>query len=208
MDGRHAIVWSDETTEVCFQVATMIPSRESHRRGENKKRHIGNAFVLIVFNEDGACVQACVLVPAALGSAPSACSYPAAADANYRETLMSSQVNLVHIVIEPLDSGSYLVRRSSAQRKLPASPLPSRQVLTVARAGPRDVQAGGRPAAVWPAGAGHDAGTWQRAVRSAHLHLTPRRGACAGHLRGVSDDAGAGHRHSCHHDLSPAAQER
>ena len=49
---RFALMHVDELTRICFHVSTLIPNRDSYRRGEHKKRHIANDNVLIVFNEN------------------------------------------------------------------------------------------------------------------------------------------------------------
>ena len=50
-DGVFGLVWSDATLEVALHVATMIPNLERHRTFMNKKRHIGNDLVWIVYTE-------------------------------------------------------------------------------------------------------------------------------------------------------------
>ncbi|XP_043199620.1 tuberin-like [Amphibalanus amphitrite] len=50
-DGRFAIMWEDDLMQVLFHVATMMPTVDE--RCNNKKMHIGNDFVLIVYNESG-----------------------------------------------------------------------------------------------------------------------------------------------------------
>ncbi|KAK3684651.1 Tuberous sclerosis 2-like protein, partial [Vermiconidia calcicola] len=54
-DGEHAIVWNNEITELVFHVTTLMPNNEDIRLNTaNKKRHIGNDFVNIIFNNSGA----------------------------------------------------------------------------------------------------------------------------------------------------------
>ncbi|XP_045114587.1 tuberin-like [Portunus trituberculatus] len=53
VDGNTALVWQDDLLQVVFHVATMMPTKESDPKCNGKKRHIGNNFVTIVFNESG-----------------------------------------------------------------------------------------------------------------------------------------------------------
>ncbi|KAK8393730.1 hypothetical protein O3P69_006795 [Scylla paramamosain] len=53
VDGDTALVWQDDLLQVVFHVATMMPTKESDPKCNGKKRHIGNNFVTIVFNESG-----------------------------------------------------------------------------------------------------------------------------------------------------------
>lgn len=41
------------STQVVFHVATMMPTKESDPNCNSKKRHIGNNYVTIVYNESG-----------------------------------------------------------------------------------------------------------------------------------------------------------
>jgi len=52
-DGDYTISWRDKTTQVVFHIATMMPSIDTDPCGTNKKRHIGNNFVTIVYNDSG-----------------------------------------------------------------------------------------------------------------------------------------------------------
>lgn len=54
MDGAHTYAWRDRVTEIVFHVITMMPTDIEHDpQCVNKKRHIGNDFVNIIFNESG-----------------------------------------------------------------------------------------------------------------------------------------------------------
>ncbi|MCJ1376887.1 Tuberous sclerosis 2-like protein [Loxospora ochrophaea] len=54
LDGEHTYAWRDRITEIIFHVTTMMPTKlEDDPRCNNKKRHIGNDFVNIIFNESG-----------------------------------------------------------------------------------------------------------------------------------------------------------
>ena len=53
-DGTHTYAWRDRVTEIVFHITTMMPT---HRAGDpqciEKKRHIGNDFVNIIYNDSG-----------------------------------------------------------------------------------------------------------------------------------------------------------
>jgi hypothetical protein len=54
VDGPYAYCWRDRSTEVVFHITTMMPTDlENDAQCINKKRHIGNDFVNIVWNESG-----------------------------------------------------------------------------------------------------------------------------------------------------------
>ncbi|KAF3925541.1 Tuberin [Orbilia brochopaga] len=54
IDGEFAFYWSDKITQIIFHVTTMMPTNRIHDpRCTGKKRHIGNDFVNIVFNNSG-----------------------------------------------------------------------------------------------------------------------------------------------------------
>ncbi|KAK8258143.1 hypothetical protein IWZ00DRAFT_36110 [Phyllosticta capitalensis] len=54
MDGEFAICWRDRAVEIVFHVLTMMPTNlEMDPLCINKKRHIGNDFINIVFNNSG-----------------------------------------------------------------------------------------------------------------------------------------------------------
>ena len=54
MDGTHTYAWRDRVTEIVYHVPTMMPTDLEHDpQCTNKKRHTGNDFVNIFFNESG-----------------------------------------------------------------------------------------------------------------------------------------------------------
>ncbi|EPS39017.1 hypothetical protein H072_7218 [Dactylellina haptotyla CBS 200.50] len=54
MDGEFAFYWNDKITQIIFHVTTMMPTNRIHDpQCTNKKRHIGNDFVNIIFNNSG-----------------------------------------------------------------------------------------------------------------------------------------------------------
>lgn len=51
IDGEYTYAWRDRVTEIVYHVATMMPTDlEADPACVNKKRHIGNDFVNIIFN--------------------------------------------------------------------------------------------------------------------------------------------------------------
>ena len=54
VDGSHTYAWRDRVTEIVFHVATMMPTVDHDPQCTNKKRHIGNDYVKIIFNDSGA----------------------------------------------------------------------------------------------------------------------------------------------------------
>lgn len=50
-DGQWAMVWADAVTQVVYHVATLMPGSEDPTC-VNKKRHLGNNFVNIVWSEE------------------------------------------------------------------------------------------------------------------------------------------------------------
>jgi len=52
-DGEFAYVWQEDAMQVVYHTATLMPNRETDPQFNKKKRHIGNDFVSIVYNESG-----------------------------------------------------------------------------------------------------------------------------------------------------------
>lgn len=52
-DGEYAYSWKDKITQVIFHTATLMPTQENDTNLAFKKRHIGNNFVAIFFDESG-----------------------------------------------------------------------------------------------------------------------------------------------------------
>ena len=88
-DGEFAYFWRDRTTEIVFHVTTMMPTRVEDPLCTGKKRHIGNDFVNIVFNNSG--------LPWCFGTIP-------------------SQFNFVSIVISPEARSGFVSSRLSTHR--------------------------------------------------------------------------------------------
>ncbi len=52
-DGKYALSWEDNLNQVIFHVATLMPTQPNDPNCNLKKRHIGNDFVCIVYNDSG-----------------------------------------------------------------------------------------------------------------------------------------------------------
>lgn len=52
-DGNFTYIWQDDIVQVTFHVATLMPNKEQDPLCHEKKKHIGNDFVTIVYNESG-----------------------------------------------------------------------------------------------------------------------------------------------------------
>ncbi|GJE99374.1 hypothetical protein PsYK624_156280 [Phanerochaete sordida] len=76
-DGEYAYAWWDDIGQVLYHTATLMPNSEEGYT--NKKRHIGNDFVRIVWNDSGQ---------------------------PYRFDTLSTQFQFVNIVIEPHSRGA------------------------------------------------------------------------------------------------------
>lgn len=84
-DGEFGIFWSDRITEIIFHVTTMMPVNLDHDPYcTMKKRHIGNDFVNIVFNNSG--------IPYAFDTIP-------------------AQFNFVNIIISPEARAGFVTTR-------------------------------------------------------------------------------------------------
>lgn len=86
-DGQYTFCWRDRVTEIVFHVTTQMPT--SLERDPNctlKKRHIGNDFVNIIFNDSG--------LPFKFDTFP-------------------SQFNFVNIVITPASRASFIAMREA-----------------------------------------------------------------------------------------------
>ncbi|KAF1979107.1 hypothetical protein BU23DRAFT_497051 [Bimuria novae-zelandiae CBS 107.79] len=87
-DGEFTYCWRDRCIELVFHITTMMPTnRNDDMTYPNKKRHIGNDFVNIIYNDSG--------LPYNFDTFPSAFNY-------------------VHIVIEPESRASFVDRRLDA----------------------------------------------------------------------------------------------
>ncbi len=80
-DGDFAYMWEDDVMQVIFHVATLMPNHERDPQANKKKRHIGNDFVAIVYNNGGG-------------------------GCGYRLGTVKGQFIYACVVVEPLDEGS------------------------------------------------------------------------------------------------------
>ncbi|THU93837.1 hypothetical protein K435DRAFT_840089 [Dendrothele bispora CBS 962.96] len=78
-DGEYAYAWWDDIGQILYHTATMMPSHPHDEHSTFKKRHIGNDFVKIVWNDSG--------MP-------------------YRFDTLTTQFQSVNIVIEPHSLGA------------------------------------------------------------------------------------------------------
>lgn len=78
-DGEYAYAWWDDIGQILYHASTMMPSSEHDPQCNNKKRHIGNDYVRVVWNDSG--------LP-------------------YRFDTLSTQFQFVNIIIEPHSLGA------------------------------------------------------------------------------------------------------
>ncbi|SCU79208.1 LAFA_0B01486g1_1 [Lachancea sp. 'fantastica'] len=78
-DGHYALVWGDEKTQVVFHTVTLMPNNSNDEQLSLKKRHVGNDFVNIFYDESG--------LP------------------GFDFNIVRSQFNFINIVINPLEEG-------------------------------------------------------------------------------------------------------
>ena len=78
-DGDYAYAWWDDIGQILYHTATMMPTKPEDPKCNNKKSHIGNDFVRIVWNDSG---------------------HP------YRFDTLSTQYQFLNIVIEPHSIGT------------------------------------------------------------------------------------------------------
>jgi tuberous sclerosis protein 2 len=78
-DGEYAYAWWDDIGQILYHTATMMPSNPEDPQCNNKKRHIGNDYVRIVWNDSGK---------------------------PYRFDTLSTQFQFVNIVVEPHSLGA------------------------------------------------------------------------------------------------------
>lgn len=53
LDGQYALAWSSKISQIIFHTITLMPNYENDAQFSSKKRHIGNNFVNIYFDESG-----------------------------------------------------------------------------------------------------------------------------------------------------------
>ncbi|KAL8400537.1 hypothetical protein RB594_000796 [Gaeumannomyces avenae] len=90
-DGQYTFCWRDRVTELVFHVTTQMPTNLDHDAlCINKKRHIGNDFVNIIFNDSGQ---------------------------PFKFDTFPSEFNYVNIVITPVSRASFIASRERTKRR-------------------------------------------------------------------------------------------
>ncbi|KAI5862878.1 hypothetical protein GGS23DRAFT_569876 [Durotheca rogersii] len=94
-DGQYTFCWRDRVTEMVFHVTTQMPTNLDHDPLSTlKKRHIGNDFVNIIFNDSG--------LP-------------------FRFDTFPSEFNFVNIVITPESRASFVATRQRTPKDVEQS---------------------------------------------------------------------------------------
>ncbi|XP_008854470.1 tuberin isoform X2 [Nannospalax galili] len=75
-DGQFTYCWHDDIMQAVFHIATLMPTKDVDKHRCDKKRHLGNDFVSIVYNDSGE---------------------------DFRLGTIKGQFNFVHVIITPLD---------------------------------------------------------------------------------------------------------
>lgn len=78
-DGEYAYAWWDDIGQILFHTATMMPTADNDPQCINKKKHIGNDYLRIIWNDSG--------MP-------------------YKFDTLTTQFQFVNIVIEPHSLGA------------------------------------------------------------------------------------------------------
>lgn len=78
-DGEYAYAWWDDIGQILYHTATLMPNNPTDPQSNNKKRHIGNDYVRIVWNDSG--------IP-------------------YRFDTLTTQFQFVNIVVDPHSLGA------------------------------------------------------------------------------------------------------
>ncbi|EAL50382.1 Rap/Ran GTPase-activating protein, putative [Entamoeba histolytica HM-1:IMSS-B] len=80
--GEYIRYYADATKEVIFHDITLIPTQADDQQQLTKKRHVGNDYVHIVWNESG----------------------------DYNPHTITSQFNAAHIIVTPIGNGLHKIR--------------------------------------------------------------------------------------------------
>ncbi|XP_028904731.1 tuberin isoform X3 [Ornithorhynchus anatinus] len=81
-DGQFTYCWHDDIMQAIFHIATLMPTKDLDKNRCDKKRHLGNDFVTIVYNDSGE---------------------------DFKLGTIKGQFNFVHVLITPLDYQCNLV---------------------------------------------------------------------------------------------------
>ncbi|XP_042139623.2 tuberin isoform X11 [Peromyscus maniculatus bairdii] len=75
-DGQFTYCWHDDIMQAVFHIATLMPTKDVDKHRCDKKRHLGNDFVSIIYNDSGE---------------------------DFKLGTIKGQFNFVHVIITPLD---------------------------------------------------------------------------------------------------------
>ncbi|KAL7978996.1 hypothetical protein Chor_015020, partial [Crotalus horridus] len=75
-DGQFTYCWHDDIMQAIFHIATLMPTKDLDKNCCDKKRHLGNDFVSIIYNDSGE---------------------------DFKLGTIKGQFNFVHVIIKPLD---------------------------------------------------------------------------------------------------------
>ncbi|XP_044308541.1 tuberin isoform X2 [Varanus komodoensis] len=81
-DGQFTYCWHDDIMQAIFHIATLMPTKDLDKHRCDKKRHLGNDFVSIIYNDSGE---------------------------DFKLGTIKGQFNFVHVVIKPLDYDCHLL---------------------------------------------------------------------------------------------------
>ncbi|XP_062444519.1 tuberin isoform X6 [Rhea pennata] len=81
-DGQFTYCWHDDIMQAIFHIATLMPTKDLDKYRCDKKRHLGNDFVSIIYNDSGE---------------------------EFKLGTIKGQFNFVHVIITPLDYDCNLV---------------------------------------------------------------------------------------------------
>nr|XP_055195738.1 tuberin isoform X5 [Nyctereutes procyonoides] len=81
-DGQFTYCWHDDIMQAVFHIATLMPTKDVDKHRCDKKRHLGNDFVSIIYNDSGE---------------------------DFKLGTIRGQFNFVHVIITPLDYECNLV---------------------------------------------------------------------------------------------------
>ena len=91
IDGEKALWWADnDTNQIIFHTTTLMPNRENDDKRTFKKRHIGNDYVVIVWNESGIDLDG--------------------PNGGYKFDTVSAQFNFINLVLTPVSSTSDYIK--------------------------------------------------------------------------------------------------
>lgn len=90
LDGKFAYTWTDDSDHIVFHIATLMPNHSHDNQANEKKKHIGNTYVRIVWNDS---------------------------EIDYAIETISGDFNFVNILIQPLATSESVPADASTERK-------------------------------------------------------------------------------------------